>query len=556
MENSLNLISERIDDIVLLLHLMIKIGLPELLNRHLPRHWKQEGLDWGWVAVIWLAYIVSEGDHRKVRVQEWVSQRRYTIEQVCDLEIRPTDFTDDRLSILLRRLSHEKTWAAMEGDLNQNTIRVYALDPETVRLDATTLSGHHLVSEDGLFQFGHSKDDPTLPQVKVMMGVLAPLGLPIATQVVSGEQADDGLYLPAMAQIHAQLSTPHLLFVGDCKLSALSTRSWIAQHEHYYLAPLAATGKTPDLLQSWIETALSGQVALTTVEIASEDGTTVRQVQGYEVQRPLTADVEQQRVDWQERVLVLHSPTLAQQQQQGLEKRLQTASDKLMALTPTPGRGKRQITAETDLLNKANAILQQYRVSPYLSYDYAWQPTGKPRYEIQQVTRHETEIAAQMRRCGWRAYVTNAPGHRLSLTDAVFTYRDQWIVERGFGRLKGCPLAITPLFVQRDDQVKGLIHLLSLALRLLTLIEFVVRRQLQHTHTQLTGLYPEHPKKQTAKPTAERILRAFSNLTLTLVEVGGKQFGHAPPLSPLQQQILPLLGLSQDIYSRLVENSE
>lgn len=54
------------------------MGLPETLNQYLPRHWKQEGLDWGWVACIWLSYIISQGDHRKVRVREWVEQRRYT----------------------------------------------------------------------------------------------------------------------------------------------------------------------------------------------------------------------------------------------------------------------------------------------------------------------------------------------------------------------------------------------------------------------------------------------------------------------------------------------
>ncbi len=46
------IISERIDDIVLLLEVMMKMELPEILNRHLPRHWQQEGLDWGWVAII------------------------------------------------------------------------------------------------------------------------------------------------------------------------------------------------------------------------------------------------------------------------------------------------------------------------------------------------------------------------------------------------------------------------------------------------------------------------------------------------------------------------
>jgi transposase len=57
MKTQFTVITERIDDVVLLLHVMKQMELPELLNQHLPRHWKQEGLDWVWVAVIWLAYI-------------------------------------------------------------------------------------------------------------------------------------------------------------------------------------------------------------------------------------------------------------------------------------------------------------------------------------------------------------------------------------------------------------------------------------------------------------------------------------------------------------------
>jgi len=46
-----------------------------------------------------------------------------------------------------------------------------------------------------------SKDDPTRPQIKVMMGSLDPLGLPLATDVLSGERADDGLYIPLIERI-------------------------------------------------------------------------------------------------------------------------------------------------------------------------------------------------------------------------------------------------------------------------------------------------------------------------------------------------------------------
>ena len=296
-------------------------------------------------------------------------------------------------------------------------------------------------------------------------------------------------------------------------------------------------------------------VALTAIEQTAPCTQDLLPVRGYELCRTLEGEVSQQFLQWQERVFIVHSPTWAAQQQRGLEQRLNTATAKLMALTPAPSAGKRQLRDEKLLIERAEAILQQHQVRDFLSYCYEEQDTPKPRYQITRVQRHVDAIAHQQTRFGWRAYVSNAPLNRLSLTTAVLTYRDEWIAERGFHRLKGASLSIAPMFVQRDDQVRGLIHLLSLALRLLTLIEFVVRRQLQTQAILLTGLYPEQPKKQTDRPTAERLLRAFSHLTLTIIETNGQRFGHAPPLTPLQQQIIQLLGLPADIYSRLVDDS-
>ena len=181
MNNQSLVISERIDDVVLLLKMMIQIGLPQLLTEYLPRHWHQKGLDWGWVAVIWLSYILSEGDHRKVMVREWVNQRKNMLEQVCGISIGETDFTDDRLAIVLKRLSEPQTWLAIETELTRNSIRIYDLPTSVMRMDATTMSGYHLVSEEGLFQWGHSKGDPNLAQIKVMMASLDPLVTIIAS---------------------------------------------------------------------------------------------------------------------------------------------------------------------------------------------------------------------------------------------------------------------------------------------------------------------------------------------------------------------------------------
>ena len=80
-------------------------------------------------------------------------------------------------------------------------VEVYALSQDVIRCDATTVSGDNDVTDGGLLQFGHSKDDPTRPQIKVMIGSLDPLGMPLATDVLSGERADDGLYIPLIERI-------------------------------------------------------------------------------------------------------------------------------------------------------------------------------------------------------------------------------------------------------------------------------------------------------------------------------------------------------------------
>jgi len=73
------------------------------------------------------------------------------------------------------------------------------------------------------------------------------------------------------------------------------------------------------------------------------------------------------------------------------------------------------------------------------------------------------------------------------------------------------------MYVQRDDQATGLIRLLSIALRVLTLLEFVGRRRLTAEGTTLAGLYAGKAKRETARPTAERLLETFPEITLTII---------------------------------------
>ena len=129
---------------------------------------------------------------------------------------------------------------------------MYALPQDVIRCDATTVSGDHEVTEGGLVQCGQRKDDPTRPQITVMMGALDPLGMPLATDVLSGERADDGLYIPIIERIRRGLKTTGLLFVGDCKMRALETRAYLARPQDFSWSPLPLTGATAEAIEAWI----------------------------------------------------------------------------------------------------------------------------------------------------------------------------------------------------------------------------------------------------------------------------------------------------------------
>lgn len=138
------------------------------------------------------------------------------------------------------------------------------------------------------------------------------------------------------------------------------------------------------------------------------------------------------------------------------------------------------------------------------------------------------------------------------MAQAVWAYREQDLIGQCFGRLKGYPLSLTPLYLQYAHRVVGLILLLTIALRVLVLAQFVARKNLKEQGQKLSGLYAGQPGRQTDSPTTEMMLRAFRGVTLTQLSVNGETHWHLSPLSETQKSILKLLGLSSQTFSKLI----
>jgi transposase len=177
------------------------------------------------------------------------------------------------------------------------------------------------------------------------------------------------------------------------------------------------------------------------------------------------------------------------------------------------------------------------------------QPT---RYHITHSARQADNSAALRPRCGWKAFVTTAGQKRLSLQEAGLGYRHDYRVERLFNRLKS-RVHIAPLFVKRNDQLEGLTYLLTLGVRVFTGTAWVLRRSVEKEQARLPGLPPENKHKMTDQPTAARILKAFSGVSLTILKhaAGEEILRRLPPLSGVQEDILQRLGLGVSLYGQL-----
>jgi transposase len=401
-----------------------------------------------------------------------------------------------------------------------------------------------------------------------------PHGHLAVTQVVSGNTADDGLYLPIVGRARGMIGHTGGLYSGDSKMAALATRAETARAGDYYLTIAPLTGETAKALPGWIEAAVGGRQP--TIGLINEAGEKIGC--GYELDRQCQIELPVGEAGaltefvFSERVLVIRSEALLRWQAGGLARRLKHAIGELQELTPDPGRGRRQYQDEESLQQAINQVLEKYRVAGLI--EVQWQVEEKSvmrfvgrgrgganrkqveiltrRVRITSVKRRKSAIAAYCKRLGWRAQLTNAP-LMISLNHCVNLYRANWRGERNYHRLKSEPIGIETIYVHNDDQIIGLTRLLTLAGRAESIIECEVERGLKKEEKMMKGLYAGQPQKATATPTAVAMLEAISHseITLTQLESDGQTSWHLTSLPQLLVDVLRYLHLPLTLYTGL-----
>jgi len=559
---------ERLDTIPLIIAIVKKMGVQQIIDSVFIPHGNWSGLSYGQLAVVFITYVLHSLTHRFSGVENWVNQHKTVIELATGWQIGQKDATDDRLGRLSEVLGEdEEAVSECQLRMGQSLISAYQLPTEIVRYDTTSFNVYHHPDngKNGILDFGHSKNHRSdLLQFKQGLATLDPAGIPLLSETLSGNRADDPCYLPAWQRMVKTIGKPDFLFIADCKAAALETRAAIDHGKGYYLFPLPMTGQTPRHISELVlnpEQQLQ-KIVLAPTQDQDDDGNRVVG-KGFVVNQQMTARLENgAQHQWSERWMVSRSDAHAMRREKSLQGRLEKTEEKLSKL-----KAKSKDTAES-LRMKAEKIVETCSVEDYLrveineaittqkKYIGRGRPGPKTPFEMVDVRSlslavHRNEEAIEQFRllAGWRIFVTNVAESRMSLNQSTQYYRDEWLVERGFHRFKRGHIPALPLFLRLPERIKGLMLLLTFALQVLTLMEFVSRSELAKKDETISGIVPGNPKMKTNRPTAERLLSQFENLHL-LIEKKGKKVSctMVEALTSLQIKILSILKLPENVY--------
>ncbi len=555
--------SERIDDIPVIVEWLKKMDIAKCIDQKLsPPHGNYQGLSYGQLSVLLLTYIITQSDHRLCAVEDWVKAHQHILELSTGWLIGEKDATDDRLARVVEELGKQsEARQEIEVKLGRHLIHAYELPTVVARADTTSFSVNHQQGdslEENLLSYGYSKDRrPDLLQYRQLLATLDPMGMPLVSATLEGNGADDPLYFPTWQKMAQVIGHKKFVFIADCKAGSIATRAQIAANGGIYCFPVPMSGQHPQYLKQWVLLPPAESVEIRLPRLDEEEPAVGK---GFEVELGKFWFNEETNkwVRWHERHLVVYSQSLAASAIRGQQQRINSAQIALNKLAAKPG-------ADLQVLaHKVENILERYRVKDFFNTTITEQiiqqtrHVGRGRPSKNSPTESVSSICLQLHiqlqdaaikeaetLAGWRLYVTNAPIAQLSLSLAVMYYRDEWLLERGFHRFKRGCLPALPIYFTDQNRITGLMFLLNIALRVFTVMEFVVRQALMATQQSLAGLYDGNPKRKTERPSAEKMLLAFCNLTLYFLP---DSTIFITPLSELQKQILCLMKMPESLY--------
>jgi transposase len=471
---------------------------------------------------------------------------------------------DDRVGRALDTL-FDADRGSLLCELVLRAIREFQIDCSQLHNDSTSVVLHgDYAAADGherggkptpVAARGHSKDHrPDLKQLVLILTVTADGAVPLTHRLAAGNTNDDQTHLDTWDELRALTGRADFLYVADSKLCTREQMSHIDREGGRFVTVLPRTRREDGQLRDWMSTA-SPQFTEAARRPGKRDGDPD---QVWQVAPAPFPSSEGYRIVW------VHSSAKAQRDETARHQRIQRTLAALADLNERLAGPRARITTKVAVEDAANEILDQGATDDYLTFQvtetteerFRQEKRGRPgndtRYRKLEKTRFQVDVrvdAEAVRRDatsdGCFPLISN--DHQLTNSEVLIAYRYQPNLEKRHHQLKSVQDA-APVTLKSPARIEALFACQFIALLACCLIERELRAAMTREQITQLPLYPED--RACTAPTAARVFDHLAPLQRHhLIRDGHEVQTFQPQLTPLQAQLLQLLGIPASAYT-------
>jgi transposase len=474
-------------------------------------------------------------------------------------------FNDDRMGRCLDRL-FDADCGSVALRAAANAVREFHVSLDELHNDSTTVTFHGTypsAKEEQVVRgrrapaitWGHNKDHrPDLKQVLYIMTVTEDGAVPVQFRVESGNTTDDQTH-QATWDLLCQLSERrNFLYVADSKLATRENMAYLHQRGGRFLTVLPRTRSEDEKFR---QTLAANQVTWRHVWDKTDENGKV--CDRFSVCDTPSTSSDGYRLVWFHSTLKAELDAMIRgaQQERALQE-LAALGQKLRSPRTRYRTASRVWEAIERILTERDVkCLVQVQVESREDEKYhqasRGRPTSRTRYVRKVTTRFDlsytvdqTALERERRGDGVFPLITN--DFDASERDLLWAYKKQPAIEKRFSQMK-TDFSVAPVHLHSASRIEAFLCVYFLALLVEALLERELRQALKDADVNSLPLYPEG--RPCRCPTAPRVFDAFDNVQRHNLAAEGQLCAVlVTELSPLQRQILQLLGHPPEQYGR------
>ncbi len=551
-------------------HILRRMRLPEILRKFLPASDARTALPAYRTLLVLLRNILVAREPI-YGLGRWASR---VAPDLLDLDPREVELlNDDRAGRALAQM-----FDALPGELTVTVVRQvideFRINMDELHNDSTSVSFYGAYDQaDEIRQvrgqptiaitYGHSKDHrPDLKQLLFILTVSEDGGVPIYFTSASGNTSDDTTHRATWDLLCQLAGRSDFLYVADCKLASSENMNYIARKGRF-ITVLPRSRKEDKQFRKQL-LAKPDSVRRDDVYTVTRKVRTCGTEQEIELDR-LTVVADEMISSDGYRLLWYHSTKKARHDARSRAHRLQRATRELTDLRERLSGPRTRLKSRMKVDEAVQEIARKLKDDTLLvvkveereEQTFRQATKGRPgkdtRYVKQIKKRFEISWSIDPIRMaeaeatdGIFPLISNVK--EMTAEEILRAYKRQPIIEKRFSQLK-TDFAVAPIYLKSVTRIQGLLAVYFLTLIVQTLLERELRQAMKRAMIESLPLYPE--ERACRCPTTRKVIDLFDGIQRHELKQPGRETEvMVTELSPLQKQILKLLGIPDESYGQ------